>query len=72
MIDYAVRIIQFPPGKVREAVTEDANGFATIFLDANLTYENQQERFLHAIRHLANDDFSGDDVQEIETEAHRK
>ncbi len=70
MIDYNLRLIKFPSGKVHEAVVENEDGSFTIFLDKNATRESQWKRFQHVMKHLAGDDFFKDDVQEIELEAH--
>lgn len=70
MIDYHVELIKFPSGKTHEAVTINEDGSVTIFLDQNDTKEQQQRRFLHAMKHLHGDDFSKDEVQTVEIEAH--
>ena len=70
MIDYQVRLINFPPGKVREAVTENEDGSYTIFIEENLSQSERQREFLHAMRHIAGDDFSNNDIQSIEYDAH--
>ena len=66
MIDYQVRLINFPPGNVREAVTENEDGSYTIFIEENLSQSERQREFLHAMRHIAGDDFSNNDIQLIE------
>ena len=70
MIDYQVRLINFPPGKVREAVTENEDGSYTIFIEENLSQSERQREFLHAMKHIAGDDFSNNDIQLIEYDAH--
>lgn len=70
MIDYQVRLINFPSGNSREAVTENEDGTYTIFIDASLSLEGQQERFYHAMKHITGGDFSKEDLQEIEFNAH--
>ena len=70
MIDYQVRLINFPPGKVREAVTENEDGSYTIFIEENLSQSERQREFLHAMRHIARDDFLNNDIQLIEYDAH--
>lgn len=71
-VDYNIQLIGFPSTKVHEAVTPNEDGSVTIFIDKNITFEAQQKRFLHAMKHLRENDFDRDDVQVIETEAHRK
>ena len=70
MIDYQVRLINFPSGKVREAVTENEDGSYTIFIEENLSQSERQREFLHAMRHIAGDDFSNNDILLIEYDAH--
>ena len=71
LTDYHVELIKFPSGKTHEAVTINEDGSATIFLNKNDTREQQQRRFLHAMKHLHGDDFSKDEVQAIEVGTHR-
>lgn len=68
--DYNVQLIRFPSDKVHEVVTPNEDGSVTIFIDKNMTFEAQQKRFLHAIKHIENNDFEKDNVQEIEHRAH--
>lgn len=70
-VDYNVQLIGFPTAKVHEAVTPNEDGSVTIFLDKNMTFEAQRKRFLHAMKHLGENDFDKDNVQEIEMETHR-
>lgn len=70
IIDYTVKLVKFPNGKVKEAVTENEDGSYTIFIDENLSHEEQQKEFLHAMSHITGDDFRKDDVQKIERSAH--
>lgn len=69
MIDYQVRLINLP-SKSKEAVTENEDGTYTIFIDAALSRIEQQKSFIHAMKHILNDDFSKEDVQAIESIAH--
>ena len=70
MIDYQVRLIKFPPGSTKEAVTENEDGSYTIFIEQALSREEQQEEFLHALSHILGNDFSKDDIHQIERTAH--
>lgn len=70
MIDYQVRLIPFPGGKVHESVTRNEDSSYTIFIDANLLREGQKERFIHAIKHILKEDFDRIDSNEIELIAH--
>ena len=70
MIDYQVRLIDFPEGKVKEAVTENEDGTYTIFISTSLSCEEQRKSFLHALRHIENGDFDKTDADSIELYAH--
>lgn len=58
------------PSKTKEAVTLNEDGTYSIFINANLTHENQLIAYEHAMRHIQNRDFEKKDVQEIEYTAH--
>jgi hypothetical protein len=70
LYDIQIRILDFPTTKVTETVTQNADGSYTIFLNSRMTQERQLESYLHAMRHITNNDFEKTDVQEIESEAH--
>lgn len=70
IIDYHVRLIKFPNGKVREAVVENEDGSYTIFIDETLSRQEQQKELLHALKHILGDDFSKSDIHSIERKAH--
>ena len=60
------------PTKVHEAVCPCADGY-TIYLNARLSKERQEEAYNHAMKHIANNDFEcKEDVQTIEARAHRR
>lgn len=58
------------PDNVREAVTPSFCGY-TVYINQNLTHEQRQKAFAHALKHIQNRDFEKSDVQAIEYEAHR-
>lgn len=70
MHDIQIRLLDFPTNKVTETVTQNADGSYTIFLNSRMTQERQLESYLHAMRHITDNDFEKTDVQEIESEAH--
>lgn len=70
MIDYQVQLIQFPNNKVKESVIANEDGSYTIFIEASLSREQQQKSFNHAMKHILRNDFSKDDVNKIELDAH--
>ena len=70
LIDYQVHLINFPTGKTKEAVTENEDGSYTIFIEEKLSKEGREKAFLHAMKHIDNNDFFKDDIQKIEFYAH--
>lgn len=73
MSEINVVILDFPNTAVREAVTPNADGTYTIFLNAKTTCEMQRESYRHALRHIEGNDFEKDpeDIEQIEYEAHQ-
>ena len=69
MDDVFVYIVELPR-KVREIVTPCADGY-TVYISSSLGLPKQREALLHAIHHILNNDFSRDNVNEIELEADR-
>ena len=58
------------PNQIKECVTENADGTYTIFLSSALDQEARLAGYLHALKHILNNDFEKTDVQEIEAKAH--
>ncbi len=69
-IDTYIYLIDLPFG-IDEAVTPCIGGY-TIYINAKLSMEEQCKALEHALYHIHNNDFSKENVQEIEEEAHRK
>lgn len=67
MIDYQVQLINFPDS---ETVTTNNDGSYTIFIETSLTKEAQQKAFIHAMKHILDNDFEKIDIDKIETDAH--
>lgn len=66
-----VQLIHLGRG-VREMVFENEDGGHTVFIDDQLAPEAQRKAFLHAMRHIEEDDFGRHgSVQEIETRARK-
>lgn len=57
------------PDNVHEAVTPCFSGY-TVYINQKLTYEQKQQAFLHALKHIQNKDFEKENVQAIESQAH--
>ena len=70
LINYNVKLIKFPNSKVHESVIENEDGSYTIFINSTLSMERQKESFKHAMVHILGDDFTKDNINEIESEAH--
>lgn len=68
----AVRLIDLPYS-VDELVSVDEEGYASIYLNARLSREQQREGLRHALRHIAGDDFyNNKDIRTVEREADGK
>lgn len=57
------------PNGVDEMVVPCNDGY-TIYIDKDLSSEQMNKAYCHAIKHIENNDFSKDDVQSIEKKAH--
>ena len=68
MDDIFVYLVDLPP-KVAEMITPCENGF-TIYLNARLSYQDRIKAYMHALRHVERNDWTKEDVQQIEREAH--
>lgn len=60
------------PGYCHEMVSPNTDGSYTIVINEALSDEQKLEAYSHALRHIEGCDFSQEDVQEIEKEAHEK
>lgn len=66
-----VQLIHLGRG-VREMVFENEDGGHTVFIDDQLAPEAMRAAYLHAMRHIEEDDFGRHgDVQEIEARARK-
>ena len=71
-VDYQVRLMEFHNGKIKEMVVPNEDDSYTIFIEASLSREEQQQAFLHAMRHICNKDFEKKcSANLIEIRAHR-
>lgn len=57
------------PNNINEMVTPCIGGY-TIYIDERLDKTSRIKAYMHAIKHIINNDFEKDDVQEIENTAH--
>lgn len=61
------------PCKIKAAVTANEDGSYTLFVNKNISAEQQKEAVLHELRHIERGDlFCEEDADEIETRAHSK
>ncbi len=58
------------PVKVSEMVTPCTDGY-TVYLNAKLSYQDRIKAYRHALRHVEQNDWSKEDVQQAEKEAHK-
>lgn len=65
-----VQLIDFKDLKGNEFVTKNEDDSYTVFINARIGYQAQLDAYQHAIRHIENDDFEKNDVQQIEAVAH--
>ena len=56
---------------IREQVILNEDGSFSIFINARLNHEAQLLAYQHALLHILNDDFHKEDVDEIESVAHK-
>ena len=67
--DIYVYLVDLPPA-VPEMVAPCSDGY-TIYLNARLAYTDRVKAYLHALEHVARNDWEKDNVQEIEKDAHK-
>jgi hypothetical protein len=63
--DYVVRLVPLPDG-VHGCVSEDADGFCSIYINSKDGYHRQRKAYKHEKKHIENNDFAKSDVVEIE------
>lgn len=69
--DIFVEIVDLKDSTAEEVVVKNDDGSYTVFINARIAYERQQEALEHAMRHIDNNDFSKEDIQQIEAVAHQ-
>lgn len=57
---------------VGEQIVKNGDDSYTIFLNARLSHERQLASYAHALSHIQNEDFEKQDVDAIETIAHKR
>lgn len=67
--DVNVILVDFPNGG-NEMVVPNEDGSYTLLINARLSYDGQLKAYEHGIRHIENNDFEKENVQEIEFHAH--
>ncbi len=56
--------------KIPEQLVKNNDDSYTIFLNARLSRDSQLESYYHALKHIKENDFEKDNVQDIEMKAH--
>ena len=71
MIDYTVQLVSLS-GRVKGFSTKGVDDDYIIFINQNLSYEQQRNALQHELEHIKNGDLDGSDrsVAVIENEAH--
>lgn len=70
MDDIFVYFVKLPED-IDEVVMPCVGGY-TIYIDPSLSYHQQIKAYNHALWHIQNNDWEKDDLQQIETEAHKE
>ena len=66
-----IRTVVYPLPVTIKAYTAVVNGFYTIVINENLSYEEQRKAYAHEIEHINNDDFyKSQNVSNIEANSH--
>ena len=68
--DIFVHLIDLPD-KTKETVCPNEDGSFTIFINSCLSYDAQLKAYEHAVKHIRQDDFTKENVQLIEYNAHK-
>lgn len=69
MEDINVQLMDMDTMIPEQLVKNDDDSY-TIFLNARLSQESHLKSYYHALKHIIENDFQKDDVQEIESKAH--
>ena len=70
--DYRVYLIQMPQD-IRGAIRIDETGFASIYINASLSYFEQKDAFRHELRHLRRGDmYSIRSIRAVEARPRRR
>lgn len=73
MIDgYGNNVLLISGFPVKGAVTPNEDGSYSIFINANQSDEGIRRTYYHELGHILNNDFEKEDVQQIESEAHKR
>ncbi len=60
------------PTQIKALTVKDRDGGYTVIVNSRLNYEQQQQSFLHELRHIINCDLEKDcSIDELEFELHR-
>lgn len=71
MEDINVQLLDMDTMIPEHLIKNDDDSY-TIFLNARLSRDSQLKSYYHALRHINEDDFCKENIQEIESEAHNR
>lgn len=58
------------PPRIKSQITKNEDGSFSVFINAKLNYESRLKAYEHELRHIKQNDFDKENVQEIERNAH--
>lgn len=70
MEDINIQLLNMDTKIPEHLVKNDDNSY-TIFLNARLSQESRLKSYCHALKHIAEEDFGKENVQEIESNTHK-
>lgn len=68
--DVYVYYIENAPAGFHGCVHANDDGSYSVFLDPNDTFERRLKTYKHEMKHIKNDDFNKEKIQEIEHNSH--
>lgn len=65
-----IGFLEHAPAGFHGMVVKNDDGFYTILLDPNDTFEQRMKTVQHELKHIYNNDFDKEDIQAVEAAAH--
>ena len=66
-----IGFLEHAPAGFHGMAVKNDDGFYTILLDPNDTFEQNMKTYLHELEHIYNNDFDKEDVQAVEAATHK-